>query len=164
MRNENIGDKSSGFWYRFDYRASGLSLGKGDWLIMDLSHLPLTHSLFYTLFGCNRGKRKEKKWQEGRENKGKRFSNVCLETRRDGEKKERRITMIFFVWFTEGKEMRRKDIYFLLLCSHEFESNAFKNLNKKVNSLTWKVKMFTLIFFLLLFSLQIRPNWADGKG
>ena len=81
---------------------------------------------------------KERKSNDKREKKIKEntFSNVCLETRRDGEKKERRITMIFFVWSTEGKEMRRKDIFFLLLYSHEFESNAFKNLNKKVNSLT----------------------------
>lgn len=51
-------------------------------------------------------------------------------------KEKRRIIMLSFVWFIEGKEMRRKIYDFLFLYPHEIESNKFEILDKGVISLT----------------------------
>ena len=39
------------------------------------------------------------------------------------------------------KKRRKIYVFFLLLYPHEFESNEFKIFDKKINSLTWKVKV-----------------------
>lgn len=53
--------------------------------------------------------------QREKNKKVKHFASECLDTREE----RRRITMLSFVWFAEGKEIRRKIYNFLLLYSHE---------------------------------------------